>query len=744
MEELLRETLVLPKKVLGFVQLGVAFPPDAAPDARDQVTGRCPFCGKERHFQVNVKALLWDCKRCGESGNFETFMAMRTEEYAKHLIGEPLAALAKSRGIAPATFRRWGVGWIAENGLYTIPVHDGKRMIGVHRYDAKNRKMLGTTGGGNGFLHAIGLSLGASDVDVWVCEGEWDAMALDEALRTVKRKDAVVGICGAAGMSPALAKHLQGFRAILALDNDDPGLKGDARARKCLGPYAKDVRSIHWPPGREDGFDVRALYLEYPDKPNTFLCELEKMARADPRSGKPLVDGFVPEDAAVDSVTRADHIAAQPTGEGLPRGDVIKAYRQWLYLPDSEVIDVLFGAVFANRMDGDPLWLFLVGPPGCGKTELIMSLSSAPLIYPITSFTPAALISGKDNIISDPSLIPRWNGHVTAIEDFTTILQMNPLARDEIFGILRAAYGGTIKKVFGTGTERRYKSRFGIIAGVTAEIEKYGPSHTVVGERFVKYYMRQPGVLNVGAKMIETVVDNLGMQADQRRDLEDVAKRALDRPVDKAGPRIGRSVRGKFVRLAQWTAALRGAVVRDKYHDDVVTFRPTPEIGTRLAKQLCKLAQGIAVFRGSATVGLDEYGIVSRVARNSVPDLVELFVGEMYIRNRDGWTTTGELAKWTRFPTPTISGVLRNLALLRVMQEETSFGPGTGGKRWKLSASILRLMRDLNLYSEERRFRRIPAHDPKARAGPVATRKAAEKTKETARPRKVAQKRRSR
>lgn len=33
----------------------------------------CPFCGKEEHFFMNSKTGLWDCKKCGEVGNWFSF-----------------------------------------------------------------------------------------------------------------------------------------------------------------------------------------------------------------------------------------------------------------------------------------------------------------------------------------------------------------------------------------------------------------------------------------------------------------------------------------------------------------------------------------------------------------------------------------------------------------------------------------------------------------------------------------------
>lgn len=36
---------------------------------RGQYICDCPFCGKEQHFYISKSTQLWDCKKCGESGN---------------------------------------------------------------------------------------------------------------------------------------------------------------------------------------------------------------------------------------------------------------------------------------------------------------------------------------------------------------------------------------------------------------------------------------------------------------------------------------------------------------------------------------------------------------------------------------------------------------------------------------------------------------------------------------------------
>jgi ribosomal protein L37AE/L43A len=43
-------------------------------DSITQIYFTCPFCHREKHFYMNKYDGRWDCKKCGESGNFKRFL----------------------------------------------------------------------------------------------------------------------------------------------------------------------------------------------------------------------------------------------------------------------------------------------------------------------------------------------------------------------------------------------------------------------------------------------------------------------------------------------------------------------------------------------------------------------------------------------------------------------------------------------------------------------------------------------
>src|SRR5205809_4174756 len=92
----------------------------------------------------------------------------------------------------------------------------------------------------------------------------------------------------------------------------------------------------------------------------------------------------------------------------------------WFLIKDPGIIKVLVGLIIANRLPGDPCWLFLVAPSGGLKSELIQALNLVPEVYSLSKFTPQTLISGHGKAQSLLLRLSDDGKTVLSMKDFTT------------------------------------------------------------------------------------------------------------------------------------------------------------------------------------------------------------------------------------------------------------------------------------------------------------------------------------
>jgi energy-coupling factor transporter ATP-binding protein EcfA2 len=684
------------ERVKGFRQHGVRFRIVSAKQAR----GSCPICrtSSKDPFDVRADKLLWVCHRCGEKGSFPDFLALRMIEYQKEFKGPMVEILAENRKLRESTLSALGIGWDPESKLYMVPFFKGNRCMDIQRYSLKTGKPFNTSGGQRGYLALGGPSEAKT---VYVVEGPWDSASLWEGLGA-----AVVGIKGAlSGQGSGLVDFCQGKHVVLCYDHDNTGLEADTKSRELLKGRVKSIQSVHWPSDKKKGYDVRDLWIESKHSTKTFRETLKKYTKT---ATRPKAKSRVVTDTPIGAEPeQVDVPQEELTGKGLSRDDAVKGITKWLSLSDLDVIDILYGTLLGNRLEGSPIWLFLVGPSGCGKSELILSLEGVPCVFSISTLTPPALMSGKNSDDGkDPSIIPQLNLKVLSIKDFTPILSLPEKDQQLIFSVLRDAYDGKIEKPYGNGVFRKYDSIFGILAGTTSKIDEELSSHSVVGQRFIKFRMREARKLSAGEDAIRMAVDKKvdGKTSRMKADLRAISAQVLDRPVlPKHRPTMSKMFREHIIRLAQWCGNMRGGTNINPYTQRH-KHMPAIEIATRLSEELVGLAMGIAIFRRRKAVGIEEMNIITKVAKDSVPDIRQEIIRAMYVHKRDDWTKARELLDKLKLNDATIQSMLGEMVSLSLVEKRIG---DRGGEEFRISTTIRRQMKPLNLYAPERAFRRI-------------------------------------
>jgi hypothetical protein len=570
--------------------------------------GDCLFCGKEKHFYVNIKREVWDCKVCGKSGNKITLLTKIYEAaLAKTKIRE-LETLSKHRSLPVSVLKKFGVAWHADLKRWLIPGKSTRGTIhDLRQYDIKKKLMLSVAGCKTQLLGQDLLTKAREGSTVWLCEGEWDAMALrwllDEA--GTGKTDTVVAVPGASVFKNEWTELFQGKHVIACYDADSAGELGATKAKKLLGSVSRSLKFVVWPESRPKGYDIRDHVTKGLETASTemVLSSLKGFLSDKPRKSR---SGGSSDGEEEEKKTELEPIELD---------ELMKTFEQSILLTNDlrRALVVSLATCFSNDIDGDPLWMYIVGPPGAGKTMILQSFKDTQRCIFRSTVTTHSLVSGwRGDGPNDPSLVPKLKGLTLVAKDFTEVLSMPSIAQDEIFSTLRGAYDGMVQKSYGNGVFREYVDcRFSMLAGVTNAI--HGSKTASLGERFLKLQLSKIEG-DAADAIVRAAMASVGKERETEEGLRVAVARFLSKRIDPSQLAAFPDALGsRLMALVQLVAFLRAQVERDRWSQDIL-YRPSPEAGTRLVKQLTKLGMGVAFVLSKPTVDAEVYEIVERVA----------------------------------------------------------------------------------------------------------------------------------
>ncbi len=648
-----------------------------------QVYGRCIFCGHEKNMFINLESKAWDCKSCGKSGGFKILLKEISTHFIQFFKGTEAIWLSKDRGIGLEVLRENKVGYNPINHSYLVPIYD---MSGEGIWDVKifKEKKLSISAGCLTGLYGWEVLNTLSNLDVWLCEGEWDTLALKEIFKKNGIKNQIiVGTPGANTFKAEWVNLFNGRKVNVLYDNDKAGKEGSQKVYKLLKPMTKELRFLSWSQELKEGYDVRDLWKETKDAKKAFKIIQDGLKNL------PLGDPKITEEGEVAQTIYS--------GKGLLPKELYEVYDKWLTLKNHYVIDILMAIFIGNRWDGDMLWLFLVAPSGGIKTEMLVSFDDSPNVSTHSDITPQALVSGMSSSAggSDPSLLPKLDGKIWIIKDFTVVLTRPEIEREAMFSIFRDAYDQKFERSYGNGVVRRYKSKFGIIAGVTPIIEMYTEGLTSLGERFLSYDVPHEETW-AGQRVIATrALLNEGSEIPMRAELKEAAKTALDYDFGSP-PALSRELVERIVYVAQWLAILRATVIRDKFTKEIL-HHALVEMPTRISKQFSKLCKALAAWHRKPIATLEEYERIKDVAVSSAPSRLEFIIRKMYLK-KDKVMTMSQLCIFAGLPEPVTKRLVENLVMLKALSRVIV----DNKPQFRLTKDMLEIMDKAELYKQEK------------------------------------------
>ncbi len=680
---------------------GVPSVVDVSTPQKKQKKGDCILCGEEKHFFYNPTNGLFDCKKCSASGNNYSFITQLHKYHLENTPDEKYQELAASRyGINDYILKEAGFAWDPDGNRWLVPYYGSGPCLtnlGAFRPNVGYRIFKGP-----------GMALGLyrpfyrdhfTD-NIIITEGEWDQLALHPLLKQASEEWSITSVPGSNVFKPEFVDEFRGKNVYLLYDKDDPGKKGIMKAGKMLTGSAASVNYMAFPDElhfqdcgnpKKPGKDIRDLIVHL-DKENltkkrrrrlheivvpTIVENMVEYKQEEKSSGYISTRFSLPE---IDNVTNWD--------------DNIGVFKKWLYLTPGNIyaIATCFAVTISPFFPGEPLWLFLVGPPSCGKTTVVESFGTSNMYCDAQSqITAKMLVNGyKVGDGVDISYLPTLHMRTLIIKDYTTVLSLSSHEQDELYGILRDAFDGSFRKRYGNNEERYYdKLKFGMIAGVTKAI--HGDCRSSLGERFLKIdYLERDEFDEM--HHIKAALDGMEKKEERSKALSRTTLGFLDHLLNNLPdqlPVITSQFEMKMSALAMVVARLRAQVVRR--NDESLLYRPDIEIGSRLAVQFKKMAQCLMVVYGKTESDNELYKTIRKLALDSCIPFNAEFARRMY--DFPNGISRNDIAYHMQIPPTNVHRTvvdLQQLGLIRSSKVE-SVGRGRPKELYTLDDSVWNL-----------------------------------------------------
>lgn len=632
--------------------------------------GDCPFCGKADKFSVNLDTGQAHCFTCtldenSPKGGLNPLSFIRKLWEVSFAATTDWSDLAADRGLLhPETLEAWGVARSVVNGEWLVPAYDtAGKLHQLHRYTRLPNKKgvwsrcLPATPGVWEEGKALGLFggqlLAGNKLDLFICEGPWDAMALWEALKIAKLGDEGLSVTGNEGSSLAATSNVIGIpgvkswqarwnvvatgkRVFLPFDNDHPkevsgqtqagaGLQGMERTAKVLTAAKEPPAEVNWlrwgdgelghNPGLKSGHDLRdSLKGESAERVAALAGLLAKF--------EAIPEEWVGRPAASEGGTEI---------KPLPCRDwktLVNAWQKALYwrrdLGDG--LAVMLAIALSKLQRGNQLFLQLLGDAGSAKTllcEAMLVSKHCILAEHITGFH-SGWKSGQGE---DYSFIARANGKVWITPEGDTMMSSPHAA--ELMSQTRRIFDGATSAGYKTLKEdRKYPGlRTPWIMAATPAIMDRDQAR--LGDRFLRFMIDAPDdddedeILNRAAYAeLESVKRSSNCAAGSIMDEALLnAYRLTGGYVDWLAENAEELIGGVAVddaaftktcrAYARFTAALRARPSSDKTKEEE---HDTKELPTRLTRQYVRLASCLAPVLGYNRINTDVMRIVRKVA----------------------------------------------------------------------------------------------------------------------------------
>lgn len=567
------------------------FPIDG--QSNDENIMKCPFCEKERHFFYNRDTFLWSCKVCTKSGNAIEFVRQLHAMFTNST--QATKNIAMMREIPVSAVTEFNIKYNSLNDSYLFPTYRHGKINNMYKYCQMTEKDK-RTGEWKKFWKMLACYFEHTLYNwedpikdtVWVAEGQTDRLALRAILGNNDLSIGETAIPGSGVWKSSWCEYISDRNVVFMLDNDTAGREGlDSIVIKHIAnshSKPKSISFLDWPDEKSVGYDLNDLYKEYGRGAYNQLLPWIKPYKLKTTSTTTSI---------VITKEASNTIEADKTC--VTYAQLLSKYESIYHTTDSMRLAMLLvlSSIYSNKVEGEQLWIRLIGAPSSGKTTIAKCVSGSTQVVLKSTFT--GLFSGWREAgaagVTDSSLIPQISNKTLIVKDADTLLKQKNV--EQIFSELRDFYDKDSSTFYRHGVSHDYHNiRSTMILCGTRVLRR--SDQTFLGERFVDYE------LDLTASDREHIEERM-LQRSMNVAMNPSAL-PPETPVIAAGKGFIEHMMERNVRVglgpreilniriwAQLAATLRTKVDREQYGKKEITFDPVIEVPARLIGQLCKL-----------------------------------------------------------------------------------------------------------------------------------------------------------
>jgi hypothetical protein len=382
---------------------------------------------------------------------------------------------------------------------------------------------------------------------------------------------------------------------------------------------------------------------------------------------------------------------------------LIAHINKWFFEPDIEAFALALAVAKSHSFTGEgekPVWLFVIGPPGTGKTALVIeALSAFSKTTIMSKISDKAFLSGfrpggrapkgknSQNQPKSYSFLDRiGNSQILLFKDFTTLLTERPEVQATVMAQLRELWDGRLKREVGSLTEDLdWKGKLTIVAACTPALEHHWAASRALGERFMQVRLRTPEASRV--QMAQLSERQRGHVAHINEELHRLVKAFIS--ITRGAPPL-KEMPEDMLYLADLVARVRVTVQRS--HGKVVDVAE-PEAPTRIAAAMGQVAQAHAslFYRNIEPADLK---IARRMAIDTIPSrkwkLLELMP-------ETGDISSAELAATSKIHPDILRVVMADLEAIGAVQRQATDSEMMEGTWWEFTEEFRELRRRAGL-----------------------------------------------